>query len=165
MNSRRLLPILIALVVAACGGAAPGSTSKATSAGGGLPTPKLGGKVDCAAINTAAQQLLAIQFLAQLNTPDVIESIKTKEIGNLDLDAFLGAMHELHALDGYSSVLGDPKAAIDLYENAAKAAQVLFATNPMTQDAITTYSHSIGTPTEFLQRQVAISGAISAAGC
>jgi hypothetical protein len=163
MNVRRLAPILLTLVIAACSGATPGAPSK--PAGGGLPTAKVGGKVDCAAINTAAQQLLMIQFLAQLNTPDAIESIKTKAIGNLDLDTFQAAMQQLHALDGYSSVLGDPKAAIDLYQNAAKAAAVLFATNPMTQDAITTYSHSIGTPSDFLQRQVAITGAIAAAGC
>lgn len=166
MNAKPFVPLLLALVVAACSGATPGATSKpnATS-GGGLATAKLGGKVDCAAINTAAQQLLMIQFLAQLNTPDAIEAIKTKAMGNLDLDTFQAAMQQLHALDAYSSALGDPKAAIDLYQNAAKAAAVLFATNPMTQDAIATYSHSIGTPTEFLQRQVAISGAIAAAGC
>ncbi len=106
-----------------------------------------------------------VQLLAQLRTPDAIEAVRTKQIGNLDLDAFLAAMHTLHALDGRSSVLGDPKAAIDTYETAGKAAQVLFATDPMTQAAIDTYNQNVGTLTEFLGHQGAIAGAMDAAGC
>lgn len=106
-----------------------------------------------------------IQFLAQLKTPDTIASIKAKQIGNLDLDTFLAAMHELHALDSYASPLGDPKAAIDFYEKAAKAAQVLFATDPMTQAAIDTYNENVGTITDFLGHQSAISAAIGEVGC
>ncbi|MGZ6274100.1 MAG: hypothetical protein ACXWM8_07405, partial [Candidatus Limnocylindrales bacterium] len=144
-----------------------GATSKAnpTSAGGGGATAKPGAKVDCAAITTAAQQLIAIQFFAQLNTPDTIASIKSKQIGNLDLDAFLAGMHDLHALDAYSSPLGDPKAAIDFYEKAGQAAQTLFATDPVTQAAIDTYLENVGTVADFLSHQIAISGAIDAAGC
>jgi hypothetical protein len=168
MNVRRVAPILlVAMFVAACSGAAPGATSNAnpTSAGGGLPTPGTGGKVDCAAITTAAQQLIMVQFLAQLKTPDTIASIKSKQVGNLDLDAFIDALNQLHSLDGYTSVLGDPKAAIDYYINVAKAAKVLFATDPMTQAAIDTYNKNIVSVSDFLGRQVAISGAIGQAGC
>lgn len=167
MNTRRILPLLLSIFVAACSGATPGATTNAnpTAAGGGTPTTKPGGKVDCAAINTAAQQLLMIQFLAQLNTPDTIASIKSKQVGNLDLDAFLAAMDELHALDAYPSALGDPKAAIDYYATAAKAAKVLFATDPMTQAAIDTYNTNVGTMGDFLGHQLAISGAIGQAGC
>jgi hypothetical protein len=81
------------------------------------------------------------------------------------LDTFLAGMHDLHALDSYSSPLGDPKAAIDFYEEAGKAAQVLFATDPITQAAIDTYNLKVGSVADFLSHQVAISGAIGAAGC
>ena len=46
-----------------------------------------------------------------------------------------------------------------------KAAQTLFATDPITQAAIDTYNQNVGTVAEFLGHQVAISGAIGAAGC
>ena len=106
-----------------------------------------------------------MQLLAQLRSPDTAEQLKTKQIGNLDLDAFLAAMHDLHALDGYSSALGDPKAAIDTYEDAAKDAQAMFATEPITQASVDAYVAKIGTITDFLGHQIAISGAMDAAGC
>ena len=166
MKTRLATPILLIALLAACGGSSPGATTKpgATSVGP-VATTKPGGKVDCAAITTAAQQLIAIQFLAQLKTPDTIASIKNKTIGNLDLDAFLSAMQTLHALDAYPTVLGDPKAAIDFYIKAAKAAKVLFATDPMTQAAIDTYNLNVGTIGDFIGYQGAISGAIGEAGC
>ena len=74
-------------------------------------------------------------------------------------------MHTLHALDSHPAVLGDPKAAIDFYEKAANAAKVLFATDPMTQAAIDTYNQNVGTLTEFLGHQGAISAAMGEAGC
>jgi hypothetical protein len=159
----RLATLSLALVLlAGCGGGIAGATSKPnTQASSGQQA----GQVDCAAIKTAAQQLLAIQLLAQLKTPDAIASIKSKQIGNLDLDAFLAAMKTLHALDSHPSALGDPKAAIDFYETAGKAALVLFATSPMTQAAIDAYNKNVGTVSDFLSHQAAISGAISAAGC
>ncbi len=165
MRYKILLPLLLVAFVAACGGA-PGATSgaKPATAGPGKTTQPAG-QVDCAAVKTAGQQLLAIQFLAQLKTPDTIESIKNKQIGNLDLDAFLAALSVLHALDGYPSVLGDPKAAIDFYEKAGKAAQVLFATDPMTQAAIDTYNLNVGDVATFLGHQAAIAGALDEAGC
>jgi hypothetical protein len=129
-------------------------------------TSKPAGQVDCEAIKTAGQQLLAVQLLAQLRTPENVAAIKDKEIGNLDLDAFLAALAVLHALDAYPSVLGDPKAAIDKYEEAARAAKVLFETEPVTQAAIDAFnSQNIGTAGEFLAGQAAIAGAIDAAGC
>ena len=175
MRPRFVIPfLLISLVAAACGsggGAAPsvhtsaavGQTS--TDRPSGSTAPAGNGKIDCTTITTAGQQLLMVQFLAQLRTPDSVEPIRSKQIGNLDLDAFLAAMHDLHALDAYSSPLGDPKAAIDSYEAAGKAAQVLFATNPITQAAIDTYLQSVGTVADFLGHQVAIAGAMDAAGC
>jgi hypothetical protein len=42
---------------------------------------------------------------------------------------------------------------------------VLFATEPMTQAAIDTYTPNVGTVSDFLGHQVAIAGAMDAAGC
>ena len=165
MRTRLAIPILMVALVAACGGGNAGASSKPNVTSAGTSTGHPAGQVDCAAIKTAAQQLLAIQFLAQLKTPDTIASIKSKQIGNLDLNTFLAAMHTLHALDSFSSPLGDPKAAIDFYETAGKAALVLFATSPMTQAAIDTYNQNVGPVSDFLGHQVAISGALDAAGC
>lgn len=173
MRMKSVVPAaLLIAVLAACGGSstAPPANPSAASQPSTGPTSKAtapagNGKVDCAALKTAAQQLLMVQFLAQLKTADTIASVKAKQIGNLDLDAFLAAMHELHALDSYSSPLGDPKAAIDFYEKAATAAKELFATDPMTQAAIDTYNQNVGTVTAFLGHQIAISGAMDAAGC
>ncbi len=165
MRTRFVIPILMVALVAACGGGSAGATSKPNPTSAGTSTGHPAGQVDCAAIKTAAQQLLMTQFLAQLKTPDTIKSIKSKSIGNLDIPTFLAAMHELHALDSFSSPLGDPKAAIDFYENAGQAALVLFATEPLTQAAIDTYNQKVGPVSEFLGHQVAISGALDAAGC
>jgi hypothetical protein len=165
MRKRLVAPILMLILLAGCGGASPGATAKPGGPGGQVATNKPAGAVDCAAINMAAQQLFAVQLLAQLKTPDTIESIKTKAIGNLDLDAFLAALVVLHALDAHPSVLGDPKAAIDFYEKAGKAAKVLFATEPMTQAAIDTYNQNVGTVSDFISHQAAISGAMGEAGC
>ncbi len=167
MRNRLVFPALLVALLAACTSASPGASSNAN------PTPTQGqastggqpGTVDCAAIKTAASELIMVQFLAQLKTPDTIEAVKTHQIGNLDLDKFLAAMHTLHALDGHPGVLGDPKAAIDFYETAAKAAQVLFATDPMTQAAIDTYNENVGTVTDFLGHQGAISAAMGEVGC
>ena len=173
MRTKLVLPVvLLVLLVAGCGSASDGPTNgpqgaSSQAASGQPPTsaPAGNGKVDCATIKVAAQQLLMVQFLAQLRDADGIEAIKTKQIGNLDLDAFLAGMHELHALDSTVSPLGDAKAAIDYYEKAGAAAKVLFATEPMTQAAIDTYNQNVGTVADFLGHQMAISGAMSAAGC
>jgi hypothetical protein len=165
MRIKLVLPLLLMVVLAACGGANLGATTNPGATSGSAATSKPGAAVDCAAITTAAQQLIAVQLLAQLKTPDTIQSIKSKAIGNLDLDTFLTAMHTLHALDSHSSALGDPKAAIDAYEQAATAAKVLFATDPMTQAAIDTYNQNVGTVSDFLSHQTAIAGAMSEAGC
>jgi hypothetical protein len=166
MRIRLVVPALLVALLAACGGGGTASSAKPSATKSQTSTAPAGnGQVDCAAIKTAARELLMIQFLAQLRTPDTIEQIKTQQIGGLDLDKFLASMHDLHALDSFSSPLGDPKAAIDFYEKAAKAAQVLFATDPMTQAAIDTYNLNVGTISEFLGPQVAISGAMDAAGC
>jgi hypothetical protein len=170
MKIRLLFAALLIGLLAACGGGTsttnpPAVGSAAASQPAASAAPAGNGKVDCTSIKAAAVQLLSIQLLAQLTTPDAVASIKAKEIGNLDLDAFLSAMHDLHALDSYASPLGDPKAAIDLYETAGNAAKVLFATDPMTQAAIDTYNKNVGTVGDFLGHQTAIAGAMDAAGC
>jgi hypothetical protein len=173
MRLRLVITVIVVALLAACsGGGLPSAQPSAASAGastGGQPNvsvPAGNGTVDCAAITTAAQELIMVQFLAQLKTPDAVASVKTHQIGNLDLDKFLAAMHTLHALDGHAGVLGDPKAAIDFYEKAGKAAQVLFATSPMTQAAIDTYNNdNVGTLPAFLGHQAAISAAMGEVGC
>ncbi len=172
MRIKLVLPVLLVAILAACGSTGPASNAS-PSANGGTSTaqpsaassPAGNGKVDCATIKSAAAQLLMTQFLAQLTTADAIAQIKTKQIGNLDLDKFLAAMDDLHALDTHASPLGDPKAAIDFYEKAGKAAQVLFTADPVTQAAIDTYNQNVGTVADFLGHQLPISGAIGAAGC
>jgi hypothetical protein len=169
MKTRLALAALLIALVTACGGGSTGTPAganpSAAPATAVASVPAGNGKVDCTKIKAAASQLLMIQFLAQLKTPDTIASIKAKQIGNLDLDVFLAAMHDLHALDSYSSVLGDPKAAIDFYETAGNAAKTLFAAAPLTQADIDTYNQNVGTVTAFLGHQLAISGAMDAAGC
>ncbi len=170
MQLKRAIPTaLFVVLLAACGGTStasnPNPPAASQAATGQATDPPAGGKVDCAALKTAAQELLGVQLLAQLKTPATIDSIKSKSIGNLDPDKFLAAMQTLHALDSYKSPLGDPKPAIDAYEKAATAAKVLFATDPMTQAAIDTYNENVGTVSEFLGHQIAISGALDAAGC
>ncbi|HEX7473862.1 MAG TPA: hypothetical protein VF323_12325 [Candidatus Limnocylindrales bacterium] len=172
MRTRLVIPALLVAVLAACGGsggtassANPPAASSQTSTGQPTTAPAGNGKVDCATIKTAAQELLSVQFLAQLKDADTIAQVKAKQIGDLDLDKFLAAMHDLHALDSYTSVLGDPKPAIDFYEKAGTAAKVLFATDPMTQAAIDTYNLNVGTVAAFIGHQAAISGAMGTAGC
>ena len=162
MRIRLALPALLVALLAACSTGTGGSSGAPSRADQSTPP---GQEVDCTVIEAAGQQLLALQFLAQLKNPETIEQIRTQQIGNLDLDVFLAAMHDLHALDSYASPLGDPKAAIDLYEKAGQAAQVLFATDPMTQAAIDTYNENVGPVSEFLGHQIAISGAVDEAGC
>jgi hypothetical protein len=166
MQTRLVIPaLLITALLAGCSSGSPGATSNGSPSATATTAPAGNGQVDCAKLNSAAGPLLMLQLLAQLTTPDNIASIKAKQVGNLDLDVFLAAMHDLHALDSYSSPLGDPKAAIDIYEKAGTAAKMLFATDPMTQAAIDTYNQNVGTVTEFLGHQVAIAGALDAAGC
>jgi hypothetical protein len=163
----------IVVLAAACGGAATATPKANATPAGGQPSiapgaskaPAGNGSVDCSKIKAAAVELLSLQFLAQLKTPENVEAVRSKQIGNLDIDTFLGAMHDLHALDGSASPLGDPKAAIEFYEKAGNAAKVLFATKPVTQAAIDTYNKNVGTVGDFLSRQIAISAAIDQAHC
>ena len=160
MKTKLALTVLLLVVLSACGGAGgPASTAK-----GGAATSKPAGNVDCTAMKAAAAQLIGLQFLAQLTTPESIESIKS--ISSFDLEGMLTALTDLHALDSVSTPLGDAKASIDFYQKAAKAAKTLLAMNPVTQAAIDAYNKdNVGTVADFLGKQVAISGAMSAAGC
>ena len=167
---------LTAVVVAACGGGGasttPGPTSAAnptppasqaaasTSSGGGT------GSVDCSAFSDAGAQLvIGVQVLAQMRTPDAVAAVKNKTFANFDPDAFIAAMQTLHALDGSASPLGDPKAPIDAYIQAGQAAKELLAKSSVTQADVDAYLTTVGTIADFLGKQMAISGAMSAAGC
>jgi hypothetical protein len=162
-----------ALLLAACGGGSSDAASSDGGDGGGTSTTAApssdsgskGGDVDCDEITDAAQQLISIQLLAQLDSPETVEQIKSNQIGALNLDSFIAGMETLHQLDGYAGPLGDPQAAIDLYIDAAKQAQTLFDANPPTQAAIDEYQASIGTTGDFLSHQTAIAGGLEEAGC
>ena len=166
MKTTRVRSIVIAALLttslAACGGTGPPGSSAGSKP---AATQKPGaGTIDCAKLTEAATQLFALQLLAQMTTPENIESIKS--VGNLDLDKMLSAFADLHALDGVSSALGDAKASIDFYEKAAKAAKSLLAMDPVTQVAIDAYNKdNVGSVADFLGKQLAISGAMDAAGC
>lgn len=164
MRMKLALPILLVALLAACGGTNPGSTTKPGATAGQGKTNPPGAQVDCAKLEAAAKQLIGIQLLAQLSTPGTIESIKS--LGTLDLDAMLTALGDLHALDDVASPLGDAKASLDHYEAAARAAKDLFAMEPVTQAAIDAFNKEhVGTITDFLGKQMAISGAMGEAGC
>ena len=162
MKTKVALPILLALVLGACGGAgAPGSTKNPAAA-----TQKPGGgtTVDCTKLKAAAASLIGLQFLAQLTTPESVESIKS--ISSFDLNGMIAGLADLHALDSVSSPLGNAKASIDFYEKAAKAAKTLLAMEPVTQAALDAYNKdNVGSVADFLGKQMAISGAMSEAGC
>jgi hypothetical protein len=166
MKIKVALPIALALFVAACGGGSggPGATSKNPPVATQKPAGG-GGNVDCAALKTAAQQLLGIQLLAQMTTPETVESIKSNQIGNLDPDKMLAALGELHALDGVATPFGDVKSAIEVYEKSATAAKALFAKSNVTQADVDEFYKTVGTISGFLGHQVAISGAMGEAGC
>lgn len=177
------LTVLFSLVVlvASCGGgssdSSSGSDGGSGSSGGGASTTAAdsggssgssgssGGKVDCDAMNQAAQSLISVQLLAQLDTPENVAGVGNNTMGNLDIDQFLADMATLHALDSYSGPLGDPKPAIDAYEDAGTQAKALFEADPPTQEAIDAYMASIGSTGDFLGHQMAISGALEEAGC
>ena len=165
---RTVLAAAVVAVVAACGATA-NPTAPTARPGATTGTPSTGqpaGQVDCAAIKAAAAQLIGIQLMAQLSTPETVESIRDGQIGNLDLDAMLSALAALHVLDGYASPLGDPKAALEFYERAAEDAKALFAADSVTQAAIDAFNDEhVESVAAFLGHQVAISGAIGEAGC
>ena len=176
MRSTLLSFALVAVLAAACGSAGGASTSNpssaaassaasqaaaSTAAGGGT------GKVNCSSLKDAgAQLIIGAQVLAQLRTPETVQGVKDKTIGgDFDPDKFIAAMQQLHALDSVNSPLGDQKAAIDAYIKAAQAAKTLLAKSTVTQTDIDAYLTNVGSITDFLGKQMAISGAMSTAGC
>jgi len=176
MRTRLLITTLLgAVLLAACsagGGSASTAKPAATNAQAstGQPAdsaaPAGGGSVDCTAVKAAmAKIIVSVQLLAQMRDPAGVDAVKSKTIGDFDPDEFLAALHDLHALDGQTSVMGDPKAAIDAYEEAGQAAKTLFATTPVTQAAIDDYNTHVGTIAEFLGHQGAIAGAMDSAHC
>jgi hypothetical protein len=174
MRSRLLSLALVALVAAACGGSGASPTtnpaaaaSYAASQAGAASTGAGGkGKVDCTSLKAAGADLIVgVQVLAQIRTPEALASVKDKSFGNFDPDTFIASMQKLHALDGVTSPLGDPKPAIDAYIAAGQAAKALLAESSVTQADIDAYLKNVGSLSDFLGKQMAISGAMSAAGC
>jgi hypothetical protein len=173
MRIRLLTPVLLIVLLAACGGGAASTAETSTAPGptaAGQPADSAAaggnGSVDCTKIKAAVAKIfVSLQLLAQFRDPDSVAAVKSKTIGNFDPDEFLAALKDLHALDGQTSVLGDPKEAVDAYEKAGEAAKTLFATDPVTQAAIDEYNKSVGTVTDFLGHQTAIAGAMDGAGC
>ena len=174
MRTRLLLTTLLAAVLlAACSGrrriaatARPAAPAKTAAAPADSAAPAGGGSVDCTAVKAAmAKIIVSVQLLAQMRDPAGVDAVKSKTMGDFDPDEFLAALHDLHALDGQTSVMGDPKAAIDAYEEAGQAAKTLFATKPVTQAAIDTYNTHVGTIAGFLGHQGAIAGAMDSARC
>lgn len=180
MRARLVLVSVLAaatLVLAGCGGGSSsdgsakdggGSGDTATTAdpgSGSSDSGSTGGDVDCTAVKKAAEDLLMVQLMAQIRDPQSIESMSNEQLVNLDFDQFQASMKVLHQLDGYDSPLGDPKAAIETYEDAATKAQALFEADAPTQADIDAYNESIGSTSEFLMHQTAISGALDEADC
>lgn len=165
MRTQLALSILAAALIAGCGGAGPGATTNGQGPGATqAATSGPDGAVDCTAILSAAEKLIGIQLLAQIATPENVESMKS--IKALDFDTLLTNLDTLHALDGVSTPLGSAKDAIDDYEAAAKAAKALFEMDPVTQEAIDAYNDEhVVTLSQFLGKQIAISAAIDEAGC
>jgi hypothetical protein len=173
MRTRLLLTTLLgAVLLAACSGGSastvkpPTVPAQTAAAPADSAAPAGGGSVDCTAVKAAlAKIIVSVQLLAQMRDPAGVDAVQSKTIGDFDPDEFLAALHELHALDGQTSVMGDPKAAIDAYEDAGQAAKTLFATKPVTQDAVDAYNTHVGTVAEFLGHQGAIAGAMDSAHC
>ena len=116
-----------AVLLAACSGGGTASTAKPptvpaqTAAAPADSAAAGGGSVDCTAVKAAlAKIIVSVQLLAQMRDPAGVDAVKSKTIGDFDPDEFLAALHDLHALDGQTSVMGDPKAAIDAYEEGAR---------------------------------------------
>ena len=176
MRSTLLTFALVAVLAAACGSAGGSSTSNPSSAAASsaasqaAPSTAAGGgsgKINCSSLKDAtAQLLIGAQVLAQLRTPETIQALKDGTVGpDFDPDKFIAAMQQLHVLDSVSSPLGDQKTAIDAYIAAAQGAKALLAKSSVTQADIDAYVKSIGSITDFLSKQAAISGALSTAGC
>lgn len=178
-NRRSTGSLLVGLVLAlsACGGGG-GQSGDGASAGDGTSTtavreartttttvdPGAPGGI-CTRLDEAAEQLDQVPLFLQLTTPDNVNAIKAKLIGDLDLDEFFRAMVVLHQLDGSSSPLGDPRDAINAYERAAVEAKPLFAAPSPSQASINAYQDVIGDPGTFLAHQTPIAAALTEAGC
>jgi len=176
-NPRSTGSLLVGLVLAlsACGG---GQSGDGASAGEGTSTTAVreartttttidpGGPGGiCTRLDEAAEQLDQVPLFLQLTTPDNVNAIKAKLIGDLDLDVFFRAMVVLHQLDGSTSPMGDPRDAIDAYERAAVEAKPLFASENPSQASINAYQDEIGDPGTFLAHQTPIAAALTEAGC
>ena len=142
----------------------PGQTAAGQPADTAAPAGN--GSVDCTKVKAAvAKIVVSVQLLAQMHDPDGVAAVKSKTIGDFDPDEFLAALKDLHALDGQTSVLGDPKAAIDAYEAAGQAAKTLFARIRSRRRPSTTTTRASAAITDFLGHQGAIAGAMDAADC
>lgn len=171
----------LALVLASCGGGgssegsssaaaspAPASTASSTSTTEADSESEDGARFDrstCVELDEAAEQLELAPIFLELDSPENITAARAKLLGDLDLDAFYRAMVTLHRLDGSDGPLGDPSAAIDVYEEAAVNARPLFEVANPNQADINAYQASLGDPGAFLSNQSPIAAALSDAGC
>lgn len=162
---RRVLALLaVAVLVAACGAGAPGGAASAGAASG--PAASSAAKPNCAALKKAASQLaVGVQLLAQMRSPQTVEAVKDKVVGDFDPDTFIAALQQLHAVDSPTAPLGNPKTAIDNYIAAAQSAKTLLAKDGVTQADVDAYLAKVGTISDFVGGQAPISAALSAAGC
>lgn len=178
MRIRLLLLAALLAVLAACGSsgdpaqggtATPGGPAATSDTATDAPTdaPAGNGNVDCAKVQAAITELIVpIQLMAQIRDPDAVSTFKEGLAGTkLEPDRILAALHDLHELDGVSSVLGNPKDAVDAYEDAATALKTLFDKASPTQADVDAYNDHIGELSTFLMHQAAISGAVDEADC
>ena len=175
MRTRLLFPAILVVALAGCGsaaaptqgGVATTAPTKAAPTTASTQAPAGNGSVDCTKVKAALADLIVpIQLMAQLQDPSTVADLKAGTIGpKLDPDKLLADLHDLHELDGVSSPLGDPKAAIEAYESAVGALKTLFAKSPPTQADIDAYKKQVGDMSAFLMHQAAISGAMDQAHC
>jgi hypothetical protein len=179
---RKYLALLIVLVLAACSGDDSGSSAAGDGGSDGVTTTTASssddgggsdgsgtdgsGDVDCDAIDEAnAAFIVPVQLLAQVRDPVTFESVKSGTVGNLDIDAFLAAVDEMHALDDVETPLGDPKEALDVYEAAGDKMKELLDAGTVTQADIDELVDIVGPVSDFLGHQIAIAGALDTVGC
>lgn len=158
------------VALTACGG---GDGSASSTAPRSTPTTserssEPEGAVDCAAVRKAAADMIVpLQLIAQMSSPDQVDSIKANQSVPLDLDGLLAALGTLHQLDGYDQPpFGSPKPSIDDYEKAAQGAKALLSSNQLDQASVEAfYRQDVVSPSAFLTKQAAISAAVDAARC
>lgn len=110
-----------------------------------------------------------IQVVAQVNGQQSIDDIrnKTGPASSFDINAFLGAVVNLHVLDHYSSPgLGDPKAALDdIYAAGLAVKAMVDGPQTVARASFDSFKSKYPSSRLIIQDQSAVAGAIQAAGC